>query len=138
MSNRGFRFEVGVCSSVNHFCLCSGSEDLHLEKAYCHYRLNNLQEARRILESVPSRTSAQNELLGQVVSQVTRRLPQLLVTWCFMCIAQLYRLEEYGSSLSLYRDLMRHTQVAESLDLDAFITSACLPVCLSVCLSVCL
>jgi signal recognition particle subunit SRP72 len=64
------------------------SEGLHLEKAYCHYRLNNLQEARRILESVPSRTSAQNELFGQV----------------------LYRLEEYGSSLKLYRDLMRHTQ----------------------------
>ncbi|XP_062518352.1 signal recognition particle subunit SRP72-like [Corticium candelabrum] len=64
------------------------SEELCLEKAYCHYRLNNLQEAKRLLESMTNRTSVHNELLGQV----------------------LYRLENYDSSLGFYKDLIRHSQ----------------------------
>ncbi|XP_065846118.1 signal recognition particle subunit SRP72-like [Oscarella lobularis] len=84
------------------------SESLDLIKAYCHYRLSNLTEARSLLESARSSKSlARDELLCQV----------------------LYRLEEHDASLSLYQNLVKHSQDEydneRESNLAAVLASAC-------------
>eukprot|EP00118_Oscarella_pearsei_P001004 m.6346 g.6346 ORF g.6346 m.6346 type:complete len:657 (+) comp15629_c0_seq2:75-2045(+) len=64
------------------------SESMELLKAYCHYRLNNLSEAKSLLTPASPHSSAHNELLSQV----------------------LYRLEDHEASLVLYRSLIKHSQ----------------------------
>merc|ERR1712227_75910 len=64
------------------------SSTLQFEQAYCEYRLNRCNEALKTLKAVANPDERMKELLGQV----------------------LYRLEDYGECLSVYRDLVRNTQ----------------------------
>lgn len=60
---------------------------MYFEKAYCHYRLNDPEEALRIIESVSEMTNQLTELKAQVF----------------------YRMEKYKECYSLYREIIKKT-----------------------------
>lgn len=64
-----------------------GLLQMPFEKAYCLYRLNRLEESASILNENQEPSLQEKELLAQVK----------------------YRLEEYGSCLDLYRDLIKNS-----------------------------
>jgi signal recognition particle subunit SRP72 len=42
--------------------------DFYFERAYCEYRLNQIEDAQKTLKSCPNMTYKEKELLAQVVS----------------------------------------------------------------------
>ncbi|XP_070540051.1 signal recognition particle subunit SRP72-like [Ptychodera flava] len=63
------------------------SSNLVFEKAYCQYRLNQVEQALATIKAVPNPDIKLKELLGQV----------------------LYRLEKYQDCLDVYRDVIKNT-----------------------------
>ncbi|XP_065178123.1 signal recognition particle subunit SRP72-like [Sycon ciliatum] len=78
--------QLGQFKDAISFIKSSGGDGFHVEKAYCHYRCHELDDALAILKNANGNSSPERELLAQV----------------------LYRMEQYKESYGVYEGLIRN------------------------------